>query len=98
MGRLKHWLRRKITDHTVGVARVFIVCGAGKHIGCGRVVPYYRLYGKGITSVGCPKCGQIHFRPATIPEWRAALWLFWGWVTRQGDPRMPMRIMTDTYA
>lgn len=91
------WVRRKVTDYTPGVGRVFVVCGAGPHPGCNRVVPYYRLHGKG-RPTGCPHCANTYFRPAQIAEWRAALWLLWGWLTRQGDPRMPFRVITDRYA
>ena len=93
------WLRQRITDYTPGVGRVFVVCGAGPHVGCNRVVPYYRLYGRGRRAkAACPHCGQIYFRPAQIPEWRAALWLAWGVLTRQGDPRMPLRTSESRYA
>lgn len=77
---------------------MFVVCGALGHPGCGRVIPYYRLCGRGVRTVGCPKCGALYFHPARIPEWRAALWLVWGWVTRRGDPRMPLRTAASKYA
>ena len=87
------WIRRRVTDYTPGVGRVFVTCGAGPNPGCNRVVPYYRLYGSGIKTVGCPHCGNTYFRPTQIPEWRAALWLLWGFlITRKGDPRMPFRV------
>ena len=90
-------LRAKFTDYTPGVGRVFVVCGGGGHQGCNRVVPYYRLYGRE-AKVGCIKCGCVYFRPAQIPEWKAALFVLWGFLTRRGDPRMPMRIVSDKYA
>lgn len=96
--KVSDWLRTRITDYTPGVGRVFVVCGAGPHAGCNRVIPYYRLYGPRANRVGCPHCGQVYFRPATIAEWKAALWLAWGWITRQGDPRMPMRTAPNKYA
>lgn len=98
MARLADWLRQRVTDHTPGVGRVFVVCGASGHAGCNRVVPYYRVYGCSPKRVGCPKCGQVYVRPALIPEWKAALWVLWGWISRQGDPRMPLRQVTSPYA
>lgn len=96
--KVSDWLRKNVTDYTPGVGRVFVICGGGPRSGCGRVVPYYRLYGPLARKVGCPYCGQLYFRPAPIPEWRAALWVVWGWISRQGDPRMPMRMVHDRYA
>lgn len=84
------WLRQRITDYEPGVGRVFVQCGAVSKAGCGRVIPYYRLYGRHLKRTGCPHCGKAFFSPTRIPEWKAALWLLWGWVSRQGDPRMPL--------
>lgn len=96
---LRAWVRRKVTDHTPGIGRVFLICGAKSVAGCGRVVPYYRVYGKGKNkTLGCPHCGQSYYRPAQIPEWRAALWLLWGWISKNGDPRMPIDRVTSPYA
>ena len=92
-----NWLRNTFTDHTPGVGRVFVLCGGGSMVGCNRVIPYYRLYGQ-VAQTGCPHCGRHYFRPARIPEWRAALWVLWGVISGKGDPRMPMRIVTDKYA
>ena len=90
-------IRTRVTDHTPGVGYVFIVCGSAKKSGCGRVIPYYRLYG-GIAKNGCPYCDGIYFSPKRIPEWKAAWFLFWGWLTGRGDPRMPMRKVASKYA
>lgn len=86
------WLRRRLTDYTPGVGRAFLVCRA-----CGGVVPYYRVHGPIRTATGC-RCGHTYVRPATIPEWKAAGWLLWGWLTRRGDPRMPIRQVDSRYA
>jgi hypothetical protein len=96
--RLTDYIRARITDYTPGVGRVFVVCGAGPHVGCNKVVPHYRLYGKGIATLGCTRCGNTYVRPANIPEWKAALWLAWGYLTRKGDPRMPLRMTSSPYA
>lgn len=96
MQRLADWIRTKTTDYTSEVGRVFLRCGAGPKSGCNRVVPHYRLYGKG--KPGHCRCGHVYVRPAQIPEWQAAVWLLWGYVTKQGDPRMPMRQAPNRYA
>ena len=88
--RIADWLRAKVTDHTPDVGRVFVVCGSARTGGCGRVIPYYRLYGR-VAQMGCPHCGNIYFSPRRIPEWKAAWLVIWGYVSGKGDPRMPMR-------
>ena len=90
-------LEKRLTSHTADVGWVFVVCGSPKTGGCGRVIPYYRLYGK-VARTGCPYCASIYFSPRQIPEWKAAWLLFWGWLTRRGDPRMPMRKTLSPYA
>lgn len=85
------WIQARVTDYTPGVGRVFVRCTS-----CQRVVPYYRLSGR-IVSYGC-RCGNKYFRPVNIPEWQAALWLAWGWVTGKGDPRVPERKVDTHYA
>jgi hypothetical protein len=60
-------------------------------------VPYYRLTGR-TAYLGCRHCGQVFFHPTRIPEWRAAVWVLWGFVTKQGDPRMPIRQAASKYA
>lgn len=94
---IAEWLRQRFTDHTPGVGRVFVVCGGGRMAGCNRIIPYYRLYGEA-AKVGCIHCGGHYFRPAQIPEWKAALWVLWGHLSRKGDPRMPMRTVLGKYA
>lgn len=84
-------LRARLTDYTPGVGRVFVCCRD-----CQRIVPYYRLYGRGVS--GACFCGNETFRASTVPEWKAGLWLLWGWVSRQGDPRMPLRMLESPYA
>jgi hypothetical protein len=76
------------------VGRVFVCCRE-----CQRVVPYYQLYGKNaeIARLGC-QCGSTLFRPVTIPEWKAFLWLAWAWVQGKGDPRMPVHQVANKYA
>lgn len=78
---------------TPGVLRVFLACDR-----CQRVVPHYRVYGANATTPGCCPCGNIQYRPVTIPEWKAAIWvLVVGWFWRktvrrcaEWDPRMPV--------
>lgn len=89
---IQDWLRRRVTEYTPGVGRVFLVCRE-----CQRVVPYYRVYGPK-AHMGCPHCANDTYRIARIPEWKAALWLLWGYVSRQGDPRMPIRQAPTKYA
>ena len=91
--RLSAWLRGKVTDYTPGVGRVFIACRE-----CHRVVPYYRLYGRHLPRAGCPHCAHLYFHPVQIPEWKAALFVAWGFLTKQGDPRMPFRVIENKYA
>ena len=79
---------------TPGVLRVFLACDV-----CRRVVPHYRVYGSKGMAPGHCQCGATQFRPTTIPEWKAALWvLVVGWFWRktvrryaEWDPRMPVR-------
>ena len=85
--------RKRFTDYEPGVARLFIACRL-----CGRVVPYYRVYGKKPQATGTCYCGHDYFRPKRIPEWKAALWLVWAWARGKPDPRMPHRTMTTPYA
>ena len=79
---------------TPGVLRVFLACDA-----CRRVVPHYRVYGSKAVTPGKCRCGQTQYRPTTLPEWKAALWVLGaGWLWRkticrqvEWDPRMPIR-------
>lgn len=81
---------------TPDIARNFIVCD-----GCRRVMPHYRVYGRRPTrpDEGRCKCGGLQFRPALLPTWQAAWWLFvvgWLWRKtirgeREWDPRVPFR-------
>ena len=90
---ISDWIRKRVTDYTPGVGRVFLACR-----GCERVVPYYKLYGKGITTNGCPHCGHLYFQPKQIAEVYAAWLLLWAYVTKQGDPRMAYRKIDSKYA
>ena len=93
------WLRRRLTDYTEGVGRVFVCCDT-----CHRVVPHYRVSGKH-GRITC-QCGGRVFRAQRIAEWRAAWWvlgvgLIWRrWLCRQADwdARVPMRVVTNPYA
>ena len=87
------WIRKRVTEYTPNVGHVFVACR-----GCERVVPYYRLYGKHIKSHGCPHCAHLYFAPVQIPEWKAAIYVAWGFLTKQGDPRMPFRVVGSKYA
>ena len=77
---------------TEGIGRVFLACHA-----CGRVIPHWKVYGRG--GDGRCRCGSNTFRPARIPEWKAAFYvLVLGWLWRktirkqaEWDPRMPVR-------
>lgn len=89
--QLSDHLRSRLTDHTPGVGWVFLACCL-----CQRTVPHYRLYGKRVS--GKCYCGHDRFRPVQIAEWKAALWLAWGWLSRRGEPRMPLREAPSKYA
>jgi len=94
MRRLIDWVQSKGADAVPGVGRMFMVCRE-----CHRVVPYYRVYGPSERALTSCYCGHDTYRTAVIPNWKAALWLLWGFVlTRKGDPRLPIRKMDSPYA